>query len=77
MLPKVFEDHSYDEIDLIFSDDELKNGGAALMAYCKMQFTHMSDIEKEALKSALLKYCELDTLGMVLLIEGWQDLLLN
>ena len=46
---------------------KVNNGGAALTAYSKIQF---SDIDATAaLKAALLRYCELDTLAMVFIWE--------
>lgn len=53
----------------------LKEGGAATIAYAKLQFSHMSDFEREELKKALLKYCELDTLAMVMIVEAWQGMI--
>jgi hypothetical protein len=38
-----------------------------------MQFEEMSEYERFEIKKALLKYCELDTLAMVLIYEGWKD----
>jgi hypothetical protein len=35
----------------------------------------MGDYEREQLFQALRKYCELDTLAMVMLYEGWIDLM--
>ncbi|CEG55687.1 DUF2779 domain-containing protein [Legionella fallonii] len=64
-----------EEIELLFDDEYLKEGGAATIAYAKLQFTHMSDFEREELKKALLKYCELDTLAMVMIVEAWQDII--
>ena len=46
-----------------------------MTAYSRMQFTQMSDIEREKIRLALLKYCELDTLAMVMLVEHWMSLL--
>ncbi len=40
-----------------------------------MQFYKMSTVEREALSSALLKYCELDTLAMVMIYEGWREII--
>lgn len=56
-------------------DEELADGGAAMMAYAKMQFSEMSEKEREFYRNALLKYCELDTLAMVMIYEGWKDYL--
>ena len=55
----------------IFSDQQIKNGGGAMTAYARCQFTEMSDKEREAVRVALLKYCELDTLAMMMLWEEW------
>lgn len=75
-LPKMFADHEeINDITLLSNDDSIANGGAALTAYCKLQFEEMSDYEREELRKALLKYCELDTLAMVMIYEGWLDML--
>lgn len=60
------EDASIDYI----SDDEdmtIANGGAALTAYSKLQFCDAAMIP--ALSTALLRYCELDTMSMVFIWE--------
>jgi hypothetical protein len=75
LLPKLFEDASDHNLELLSSDDELANGGAALTAYARMQFSEMSDYERKELESALLKYCELDTFAMVLIYEGWKEMI--
>ncbi|HKL59840.1 MAG TPA: DUF2779 domain-containing protein, partial [Sphaerochaeta sp.] len=76
ILPKMFGDISDKDMgQLISVDDELHNGGAALTAYARMQFEQMGDYEREEIRKALLKYCELDTMAMVMLYEGWLDLL--
>ncbi len=78
MLPKLFSEYEYDqleELDFLTTDTELRNGGAAMMAYARMQFTEMNDIERQELTQALLKYCELDTLAMVMLYEGWREMI--
>ena len=51
------------------SEDKISNGGTAMMVYAKMQYTEMSKAERTALEIALLKYCELDTLAMVIVFE--------
>ena len=73
-LDPIFEAEELERIDRMLDEDEkIKNGGMAMMAYCKSQFTQMSDDEREHIKIALLKYCELDTLAMVMLVEYWQS----
>ena len=72
LLPKIFEDiDAEDEQKLLNESEELRNGAAAMTAYARMQFTQMSNYEKESLTKALLKYCELDTFAMVLILEEW------
>lgn len=71
-LPPLFSAEDLQKIDSLISDeDQIRNGGAAMMAYCRTQFTEMSAEEREAIRRALLKYCELDTLAMVMLVEYW------
>ena len=43
-----------------------------MAAYGKLQYEDMSDIERDRLNTALLKYCELDTLAMVMIYEAWK-----
>ncbi len=74
-LPKMFADVSNKDMQLLSTSDELSDGGAALTAYGRMQFEEMSDYEREEIRQALLKYCELDTLAMVMIYEGWRELL--
>ena len=78
MLPPVFEDLSQDLFSdeaPMFQDDSIDDGGAAMTAWSRMQFTEMQDAERQAIQAALLKYCELDTLSMVWLLEYWKSLL--
>jgi hypothetical protein len=75
LLPKMFEDASEKDLKLLSIDDEVNNGGAALTAYARMQFTEMSKYERAELEQALLKYCELDTFAMVMIYEGWLAML--
>ena len=74
LLPVMFQDA--DKFDNLLSDnDELKDGGAAMTAYARMQFEQMGDYERDELTNSLLKYCELDTFAMVMIYEAWVDLL--
>jgi len=71
LLPRLFTATNHVGERLLTNGSELKNGGAALMAYAKMQFEHLSDYERNELQTGLLKYCELDTLAMVMIYEAW------
>jgi hypothetical protein len=42
-----------------------------MIAYARMQFSEMGESERQAIQQVLLKYCELDTLAMVMLWEYW------
>ena len=75
LLPKMFQDVSDKDMGILSSDEELRDGGAAMTAYGRMQFEEMSDYEITEIRKALLKYCELDTMAMVMIYEGWKDLL--
>ena len=68
LLP-MFDNIDTDTLDLLVSDRNLADGGAAMTAYARMQFTEMTDIESHEIQKALLKYCELDTLAMVMIWE--------
>ena len=51
--------------------NSLNSGGDALVAYGKIQYVDMSNKEREIIKESLLKYCELDTLAMVMIMEAF------
>lgn len=51
----------------------IAEGGAAAMAYARLQFEDMSAQERSDIKGALLRYCELDTLAMVMILKAWSD----
>ncbi len=70
-LPSVFEGWTEEELEANLSEmDSLADGGAALTAYGRLQYTDMTDEERHALIRALYRYCELDTLAMVMVVEG-------
>ena len=75
MLPGLFEEWSDEEIEKTLSDmDGIAEGGAALTAYSKLQFMDMPEAERTEISKALLKYCELDTLAMVMVYEHFVEL---
>ena len=74
LLPKMFQDISDKDMCILSDDEKLLDGGAAMTAYARMQFEEMTDYEREEIRRALLKYCELDTMAMVMIYEGWKDL---
>jgi hypothetical protein len=57
-----------DPDDLVIAE-----GGAAATAYSRLQFEDLKDAQRAQIKQALLRYCELDTLAMVMVVQGWQQ----
>jgi hypothetical protein len=73
-LPKLFENwDAFEQEELISEMEDVSNGGAAMVAYAKLQYEDMSTPERAELVKGLLKYCELDTLAMVMLYEELRD----
>ena len=75
LLPPLFEGIDDDQIDQFLMRSNIQEGGAAMTAYAKMQFASISDIERDSIIKGLLKYCELDTLAMVMVWEYWKDVI--
>lgn len=72
-LPRMFQDIDLRDEQLLSEDDELRDGAAAMTAYARMQFEEMGDAERRSLHDALLRYCELDTMAMVMIYEAWRE----
>lgn len=62
---------SEDQSLALENGEEIDDGGAALVAYGKLQFEDLPGEERAWLLGSLLRYCELDTLAMVLIVEHW------
>lgn len=75
LLPPIFQDLGMDEMESLVTGESIADGGAAMTAFARMQFTEMRSEEREAVTKALLKYCELDTFAMVLLYEFWREMI--
>ncbi len=72
-LEPIFSPEEDRIIQAMYPETEIADGGAAMMAYSKMQFTEMDEAEARRISQALLRYCELDTFAMVLLFEYWKS----
>ncbi len=62
------------ELEGVDEDEEnpgINQGGAASYAYLRLQFENLGPDERKALKNGLLRYCELDTLAMAFVVQGW------
>jgi hypothetical protein len=53
----------------------VSHGGDAIVAYHALQQPHLLPEQRKAIRSALLRYCELDTLAMVMILQALQGML--
>jgi hypothetical protein len=75
LLPPIFTEFGKEELEHFISGlNTISDGGAALTAYSKLQFVDMSIKERDSIKKSLFKYCELDTLAMVMIYEHLKTL---
>lgn len=74
LLLPVFDDLSAVEVEALDEglSEELREGGAAMAAYARLQFEDMPSAQRRAIEAALLRYCELDTLAMVMAVQARQ-----
>lgn len=76
LLPGMFSDVGPEDMEHLVGregENAIRQGGAAMTAYARLQYEEMQDFEREAVTKALLQYCELDTLAMVMLYEAWRE----
>lgn len=77
-LPSLFENWNDTKLEDNISDIEnIADGGAALTAYAKLQYVDMTIKERDEITQGLLKYCELDTLAMVMIYEHFKYDIIN
>jgi hypothetical protein len=55
-------------------DGSIRQGGAAMSAYNYTQFAQLPQVDRQRIRNALLRYCELDTLAMVMVVQGLMEL---
>ena len=71
-LPPVLDGFQNEDLEqFIPAIEEIAEGGAAMMAYAYLQFSDVTPAQKELIKNALYRYCELDTMAMVMIWEFW------
>jgi hypothetical protein len=75
LLPPVFPDVGRAEQDALDAGlaSTLQEGGAAMAAYARLQFEDLDGAQRAAIEQALLRYCELDTLAMVMAAQAWGE----
>ncbi|EJK68659.1 hypothetical protein THAOC_10143 [Thalassiosira oceanica] len=67
---KLIEDFSSDE-----TSSPIAHGGAAVAAYSDLVLGKVKEDVRKKTESSLLRYCELDTLAMVMIVQAWKDFL--
>ena len=74
LLPPLFEDFSPEELAALDESlpEDLREGGAAMAAYARLQSEDLPEPARNAMQQGLLRYCELDTLAMVMVVQAWQ-----
>jgi hypothetical protein len=78
MLLPLFENWNDEELAENVSElENIADGGAALMAYAKLQYQDMIEVERTEITTGLLKYCELDALAMVMVYEHLKEICEN
>jgi hypothetical protein len=75
LLPPVFPDVERADQDALDAGlgSTLQEGGAAMAAYARLQFEDLGEGQRIAIEQALLRYCELDTLAMVMVVQAWGE----
>lgn len=68
---------NYEESDKAIGDDIISEGGAAMMAWSRLQFDDLNEAQRKAILQSLYEYCELDTLAMVMIHQHWDWLRRN
>jgi hypothetical protein len=77
-LLKSYGEDLLGETVLPFEDPDdlvVAEGGAATTAYARLQFETLNPATRAKINEALLRYCELDTLAMVMIVQAWRQLL--
>ncbi|NUQ82483.1 MAG: DUF2779 domain-containing protein [Bacteroidetes bacterium] len=73
LLPPVFEQEDLLELAVTENGQSLADGGAAMTAWAKLQFEDVLTEERQRIRQGLFRYCELDTLAMVMVWEWFRE----
>jgi hypothetical protein len=63
------------ENEMAAEDIGISEGGAAAKAYARLQFEDLDDSSRRLIEDALLRYCELDSLAMVMIVQAWKEVI--
>ncbi len=75
MLPPLFEGWTESDLEDNVSElDGIADGGMALTAYAKLQYQDMTEAERLEITKGLKKYCELDTIAMIMIYEHFKEI---
>lgn len=75
LLPELFDDIEDKNYDVSNLEEKINDGGGAMTAYERLQFQEIDREVRSRIEEGLLKYCELDTLAMVMIYEAWRDMI--
>ncbi|MBU1447016.1 MAG: DUF2779 domain-containing protein [Gammaproteobacteria bacterium] len=75
LLKTCLSDMLGDKVESFGNEDEfsISEGGAAASAYSRLQFECLDEQSRVNINQSLMRYCELDTLAMVMIVEAWQN----
>lgn len=68
LLPDNIDEFSEENSSII------AEGGSAAIAYERLQYENLNIEERNKIKESLLRYCELDTLAMVMVVQAWDHI---
>ena len=68
LLPDNIDEFSEENSSII------AEGGSAAIAYERLQYENLNEVERLKIKESLLRYCELDTLAMIMVIQAWDHI---
>ena len=71
LLPDVLDEVDKERWNELWGD-EIRAGGAAMAAYLRLQQPELPEAYRQKVIKGLLKYCELDTLAMVMIVEAFR-----
>jgi len=72
-LPPIFTEIDKNNPTDISTFNNLDDGGAAMTAYAYLQFSETKPELRKKIEKAMLRYCELDTMAMVIIFEHFLE----